>query len=135
MGVQSVVTDGRSHQSEHGVLGGPEEGVKCCPECCDSRKWCVRLDHASSSLLLSSLELSDAQMYEPSIRAILGSAAHFCEAIVLKSRTRITKSPVPDKCCVRWHHAGATKKVDIRLPGERNSHSHSARPVYQIVSM
>ena len=32
-----------------------------------------------SSLLLSSLELSDTEVYEPSIRARLGTAAHFCE--------------------------------------------------------
>ena len=31
----------------------------------------------SSSLLLSSLELSDANVYEPQIRALLGTASHF----------------------------------------------------------
>ena len=31
----------------------------------------------SSSLLLSSLELSDTQVYEPEIRALLGTASHF----------------------------------------------------------
>ena len=40
-----------------------------------------------SSLLLSSLELSDTKVYEPSIRARLGTAAHFCEVVVLKLRT------------------------------------------------
>ena len=34
---------------------------------------------SSSSLLLSSLELSDTQVYEPYIRARFGTAAHFCE--------------------------------------------------------
>ena len=38
-----------------------------------------------SSLLLSSLELSDIQVYEPFIRAFLGTASHFCEVLVLKS--------------------------------------------------
>ena len=33
------------------------------------------------SLLLSSLELSDTQVYEPEIRARLGTAAHFCEPV------------------------------------------------------
>ena len=42
---------------------------------------------SSSSVLLSSLELSDAEVYEPSIRALLGTASPFCEAVVLKSRT------------------------------------------------
>ena len=36
------------------------------------------------SLLLSSLELSDTQVYEPKIRALLGTASHFCEVVVLK---------------------------------------------------
>ena len=37
----------------------------------------------SSSLLLSSLELSvDTKVYEPSVRARLGTAAHFCEVVV-----------------------------------------------------
>jgi len=32
----------------------------------------------SSSLLLSSLELSDTQVHEPYIRALFGTASHFC---------------------------------------------------------
>ena len=32
-----------------------------------------------------SLELSDAKLYEPYIRALLGTASHYCEAVVLKS--------------------------------------------------
>ena len=39
------------------------------------------------SLLLSSLELSDTKDYEPYIRALLGTASHFCEVVALKSRT------------------------------------------------
>ena len=38
-----------------------------------------------------SLELSDPKVYEPEIRALLGTASHLCEAIVLK-RTRIPLS-------------------------------------------
>ena len=41
----------------------------------------------SSSLLLPSLALSDTKVYELEIRARLGTAAHFCEVGVLKSRT------------------------------------------------
>ena len=41
-----------------------------------------------SSLLLSSLELSDAKVYELSIRALLGIALHFCEVIILKFTCR-----------------------------------------------
>jgi len=36
----------------------------------------------SSSVLLSSLELSDTKVYEPSIRARLGTASHFCKVVV-----------------------------------------------------
>jgi len=40
---------------------------------------------SSSLLLLSSLKLSATKVYEPYIRARLGTAAHFCEVVVLKS--------------------------------------------------
>ena len=42
-----------------------------------------------SSLLLSSPELSDTQVYEPYIRALFGTASHFCEVVVLKLRTTL----------------------------------------------
>ena len=42
---------------------------------------------SSSSVLLSSLELSHIKVYELSKRALLGTAAHFCEEVVLKLRT------------------------------------------------
>ena len=38
----------------------------------------------SSSLLPASPELSDTRVYRPDIRALLGTAAHFCEVVVLK---------------------------------------------------
>ena len=38
----------------------------------------------SSSLFFSSLELSDTKVFEPQIRALLGTAAHFCKVRVLK---------------------------------------------------
>ena len=37
---------------------------------------------SSSSSLLSSLELSDTQVCESSIRALLGTASHFCDVVV-----------------------------------------------------
>ena len=36
---------------------------------------------SSSSLLLSSLELSDTKVYEPNIRARLEAADHFCKVV------------------------------------------------------
>jgi len=56
----------------------------------------VNLSAASSasSLLLSSLELSDTKVYEPEIRALLRTAAHFCKVGVLKlsAASRSSKS-------------------------------------------
>ena len=40
-----------------------------------------------SSLSLSNLELNDTKIYEPSIRALLGTASNFCEVVVLKLGT------------------------------------------------
>jgi len=37
---------------------------------------------SASSLLLSSLELSDTKVYEPYIRALLGTDSHFCEVVL-----------------------------------------------------
>jgi len=51
----------------------------------NGQKHCVALFFSSS--LLSSLGLSDTQVCEPSIRALLGTAPHFCQVVVLKSRT------------------------------------------------
>ena len=46
----------------------------------------------SSSLLLSSLEFSDTKVCEPEIRALLGTASHFCE---LAPKHRLFDSTVP----------------------------------------
>ena len=50
---------------------------------------------SSASSLLYSLEWSDTKVYEPSIRALLGTAPQFCEVVVLKSRT------LWGRCCSR----------------------------------
>ena len=52
-----------------------------CPHACSG--W----SPSSSSLLRSSLELSDTTIYEPQIRAHLGTFSHFCLVVVLKLRT------------------------------------------------
>jgi len=36
------------------------------------------------ALILSSLELSGTKVFEPYIRALLGTASHFCEVVILK---------------------------------------------------
>ena len=43
--------------------------------------------HSPSSVLLSSLELYDTTIYEPEIRALLGTAPHFCSAVGFELRT------------------------------------------------
>ena len=45
----------------------------------------ARNPKTSSSLLLSSPELSDTKVYESQIRALLRTASHFCEGVVLTS--------------------------------------------------
>ena len=50
--------------------------------------WTVNSSASSSSLLsLSSLDLSDTTVYELSIRALVGTASHLCEALVLELKT------------------------------------------------
>ena len=56
------------------------------PDCC---KNLAREKHFSSFLLLSSLELRDTPVYEPEIRARLGTTAHFCKLVVLTAAERI----------------------------------------------
>ena len=50
------------------------------------------LSSSSSSLLLPSLELSDTRVYEPYIRARLGTAAHLFEVVVLKLRAYLSRT-------------------------------------------
>ena len=67
----------------------------------------------SSSLLVSSLELSDTQVYEPQIRACLGTAARFCEVVsCLQINTTAERL------------AGEVEKVSGgKVGGPRNPHS------------
>ena len=52
----------------------------------------ARTFSSSSSLLLSSLELSDTRVYEPEIQALLGT--HFGSVVALKLRSR--RAPAPE---------------------------------------
>ena len=47
---------------------------------------------SSSSLLLSRLELSDIEVYETSIRDLLGTASQFYEVVVLNPATSKVRS-------------------------------------------
>ena len=55
---------------------------------------CRTCSHSPSSLLLSSQQLSDTNVYEPSIRALLGIASRFCE--VFSSRRWCTEGRRPN---------------------------------------
>ena len=94
--------------------------------CCDIRfTWC-------------GVELSDTKVSEPQIRARLGTAAHFCEVVVLKLRTRhLPHTTHRDFCCdIRFTWRGLCGwKADVMLPGKGNSNSHDARPVHLIITM
>ena len=73
---------------------------------------------ALCSLLLSSLELSDAQVEEPCIRALLGTASHFCEGVALKSRT-VPNCSAPDACVARRMRFGGSTSAS-RSRGRRS---------------
>ena len=47
---------------------------------------CRRKSSSCSSILHSSLELSDTKVYVPQIRALLGAASHLCAEVVRKLR-------------------------------------------------
>ena len=51
---------------------------------------------SSFSLSLSSLELSYTKVYEPQIRALLGTASHFCEVVVHRLQASIGGSKLLD---------------------------------------
>jgi len=70
---------------------------------------------SSSSLLLSRLELSDTKVYEPQIRALLGTASHFCELVVLKFKTVDAGSP-PIVPATTLHRTGNGVVVPTALP-------------------
>ena len=54
---------------------------------------------SSSSLLFSSLKLSDTKVFEPQIRTLLGTASHFSEVVLLKLRTACFSRPPRVPCC------------------------------------
>jgi len=74
----------------------PGPGASASPEPTPEAAFAVlTISSISSSLLLSSLELSDTNVYEPQIRARLGTAAPFCEVVVLKLRNVPASGAVP----------------------------------------
>jgi len=54
----------------------------------------------SSSLLLSSLELSETQVYEPGIRALLGTTSYFWPVVVLQLPSSLPRQQL------RFPHGG-----------------------------
>ena len=101
------------------------------------------------SLLLSSLEMSDTTIYEPYIRALLGTAPRFSYALVLKSRSvplgtalslgifrvsrRGAQAVYKSGAAVTplgGDVGGTSRKVDVRLPGKGNSKCREAGPLH-----
>ena len=80
-----------------------------------------------SSLLLSSLELSDTKVYEPEIGALLGTASHFCEVVVLKLKLyrMLTRNRA-----VSWCRAvrGGRARANRHDPRHLVQHPHLLRP-------
>ena len=81
---------GRSHFSPGELPCLPYLYRACNHHRCDEYEtayaalsWFFRL----TSLLPANLELSDTQVHEPQLGALLGTAPHFCEVAVPKSRT------------------------------------------------
>ena len=68
-GIRQLVVKMKAIEKDE-MVGESQRGVQ---------RPCQTPPHAlpSSSLLLSSLELSDTKVYEPSIRALFGNTAHF----------------------------------------------------------
>ena len=86
----------------------------------------------SSSLPISSLELIDAKVYEPSTRALLGTAVHFCEVVVLKLRTNPAPSTRPG-CRIQrpwktgsWGQPSVAPWSDWSIPNPKSIHSSSS---------
>ena len=65
-------------------------------------------------LLLSSLELSNTKVYEPQIRALLGTASHFCQVGVLKLRTVPIAGVHAAGAAARAGHAALPRRGRIR---------------------
>ena len=85
--------------------------------------------HSSgSSLLLSSLELSDTKVYEPQIRARLGTAAHFCEVGVLKSMHSGVQGARADVVREPGEGGGSEREHATSGPGRRGGGSHQVQP-------
>jgi len=142
---------GRQRQREAGflspsmvrrLLGSSDEKVYTLHPPPESRKSGLETRHAhpsSSSLLLSSLELSDTKVYEPQIRALLGTALHFCEVIVLKLRTAPigTAHPLPAPEASGLTASPYTRKVDtcVYYPETRNPKSATRNPLHSYLRL
>jgi len=91
------------------------------------------LDSSSASLILSSLELSDTKVYEPYVRALLRTASHSCEVVVLESRTASVGHTRERVGCTRMHvghsHSVPVVRKSLSMPplSERDSFALCSR--------
>ena len=63
------------------------------------------------------LELRDTKVYEPEMRALLGTASHYCETVVLESRTVPSDTALGSRSgALRWRtHADRSNGLSIGL--------------------
>jgi hypothetical protein len=99
------------------VLGGRVSGPGYGPHL--ARIW------SSSSLICSSLELSDAKVYVPQIRSLLGTASYFRDVVDLKLKVTSFTSEVGVLSTVTWVNRGSTfsfrrSTLDLCLGGQRS---------------
>ena len=78
------------------------------------------ISSSCASSLLSSLELSGTKVYEPQIRARLGTTAHFCEVVVLKLRPGF-RCTTWRRCCTEASTRSSSSLISSLL------HSHANR--------
>jgi len=77
------------------------------------------------------LELSDTKVYEPYIQALLGTASHYCEAVVLKSPSGTALGQC-SQAVVAGGRASrrAGGEGSPQSAGRSTANSYGARPVY-----
>ena len=75
----------------------------------------------ASSLLLSSLELSDTTVYESYIRALFGTASHFCEKLLdVATEVAATAPTQPSAVEKIWHTSDSQGQNLALATGERH---------------
>ena len=90
----------------------------------------LKASFSSSSLLLSSLGLSDTKAYGTYIRARLGTAAYLCEVVVLTLRTEgFQLNPKPVTQNTKPQTPNSKPLAEGLRSGARDTHRHTCGPI------